>query len=50
MGNRCYICKREEESVDHILLHLSSKYAVVVGLFHVWDSSSGPLFNKTHTA
>ena len=21
MSNKCYTCKREEESVDHILLH-----------------------------
>ena len=38
MPNRCYMCKAEEETVDHLLLHCpkaSTLWQSVCALFHI---------------
>ena len=35
MSNRCYMCKVQEESAYHLLLHCLSKYPVVAGILSI---------------
>ena len=46
MSNRCYMCKVQEESAYHLLLHCLSKYPVVAGILSIWCDLGDALRHK----
>lgn len=43
------MCKKEENSIDHIVLQCASTGILSqLDFFYVWDRSGDPLFNKTN--